>query len=86
MRTAETLLRIITKRYPPPEGMRHSLVLERDKIILFIPLGNGGSFMPIHFDDDDYRRSPEELAEDILERLRRNESIRDPLPPERVTQ
>ena len=82
MRTAETLLQIITKRYPPPEGMRHSLVLNEDRIVLFIALGNGGSFQRVHFDSDDYGRSAEELAEDILEGLRRNESIRDPLPPE----
>jgi len=79
MKNAEILLQLVSAFYPPPDGCNHSLTLNgKGKVILTIVLGSGNSFLPVNFDEEDYSKSPQELAEAIKEHLSSLENLHPP--------
>lgn len=63
MKTAETLLRLLTEQIPPPEGKRHSLVFDRGFLVLTIPQGE--VYYPVRIEPEDYERDPADIVAEI---------------------
>lgn len=64
MKKAERLLQLVTERLPPEKERRHALVLEEGRMKLCLTLGD--TWQSLNFDEGDFEKSAEVLADEIL--------------------
>lgn len=68
MKTAQILLKILTERVPPFGTGKHAITLTDDTLTLSLSVGGG--WTPVTFDDADFEKTPEALAEEIVSGLK----------------
>lgn len=69
MKDALKLLQLLTKSVPPPENMRHGLLLEHDRLTIALCRGEK-DWQTFYLTDEDMDADPETLSKQLLEMVK----------------
>ena len=66
MKAVRSLLRIVTDRFPPPEGRKHGITLSDDRESLVLAIARPDDWQTFLLDAEDLARDPAVVAHDVI--------------------